>query len=305
MVSTFTPNIQIEEPARGDDTGSWDTPVNNNSTLLDLVAGGIATIGLNNSNVILSAAQYRSRMITFNSTLTASVTITFPTSFIKDTKIKHICTGSSAFTITLQTTAAGGQVIAVPPGQVVDVYNDGTNLTFLNFGGPIGSYWDYAGSSVPNWVSGCSPQQPYLQCNSTTFSATTYPVLAIVLGSTTTPDARGRVRAALDQGAARLTSVITDTVGSAGGDQNLQSHSHANTLNDLGHTHNYNATNSGIVATAGVSGGGPPNYFNTGAQTSGSNNSTPMSITNASAGSGGGANVQPTYRGGLTLIRAG
>jgi hypothetical protein len=26
MASTFTPNIQLEEPARGDDVGTWDTP---------------------------------------------------------------------------------------------------------------------------------------------------------------------------------------------------------------------------------------------------------------------------------------
>ncbi|MEH2547137.1 hypothetical protein V1283_003782 [Bradyrhizobium sp. AZCC 2262] len=28
MVSTFTPNIQLEEPARGDQVGFWHTPVN-------------------------------------------------------------------------------------------------------------------------------------------------------------------------------------------------------------------------------------------------------------------------------------
>jgi hypothetical protein len=91
MASTFTPNIQLEEPARGDDTGVWDTPVNSNSTLLDLTIGANSVIGLNNSNVTLSAAQFRSRMITFNSTLTASVTITFPSTFIKDYKIFNQC----------------------------------------------------------------------------------------------------------------------------------------------------------------------------------------------------------------------
>jgi hypothetical protein len=34
MVSTFMPNVQLEEPARGDDI--WDTPMNNNTGAIDL-----------------------------------------------------------------------------------------------------------------------------------------------------------------------------------------------------------------------------------------------------------------------------
>jgi len=204
MVSTFTPNIQLEEPARGDDVGTWDTPVNNNMTLIDLVCGAINTISLNNSNVILTAAQYKSKQITFNSTLTASVIITFPTSFTKSYEIQNLCTGTSAFTITLQTTASGGQVIALPPGETIDCFNDGTNLKFKNLD-RIGSYWDYAGSSVPAWVSGCTVP-PYLYCNGATFSSSIYPQLAIILGSTTLPDHRGRANFYLNDGTGRLTS---------------------------------------------------------------------------------------------------
>src|SRR5581483_5753156 len=117
MASTFTANINLEEPARGDDVGTWDTPVNNNMTLVDLVAGGQSKITLNNANVTLSAAQFQSNIITFQSTLTGSVTITFPSTFKKPYTVEHLCTGSSAFTITLQTTVAGGQAIVCPPGR--------------------------------------------------------------------------------------------------------------------------------------------------------------------------------------------
>src|SRR5882724_6785291 len=189
MVSTFTPNIQLEEPARGDDVGVWDTPVNSNMTVVDLVAGGIATITLNNSNVVLSAAQFRSNFLVLVSTLTGSVALTFPTSFVKPYSVQNACTGSSAFVITLGTTASGGQVICCPPGQITDFFNDGTNIKFKNLGGPVGSYWDYAGSSVPAWVSGCSIP-PYLNCDATTFSSGQYPALLAILGSTTLPDSR-------------------------------------------------------------------------------------------------------------------
>src|ERR1700694_1424104 len=139
MASTFTPNIQLEIPARGDQVGVWDSPVRSDLTLVDLVVGGITTIGLNNSNVVLSAAQFQSAAITFNSTLTGSVTITFPTSFTKPYRIRNQCTGSSAFTITMQTTAAGGQAICAPPGESIECANDGTNLYFHNLD-RVGTY---------------------------------------------------------------------------------------------------------------------------------------------------------------------
>src|SRR5882757_1369630 len=204
MVSTFTPNIQLEEPARGDQVGVWDTPVNGNMTEIDLVVSAINTISLNNSPVVLAAAQFQSKGITFNSTLTGSCAITFPTSFKKSYEIFNTCTGSSAFVITLGTTAAGGQQIACPPGEIVDVVNDGTNIKFKNLG-RVGSYWDYAGSSVPAWVSGCTVP-PYLDCNASTFSAATYPSLAVILGSTTLPDFRGRAPLYLNEGTGRLTT---------------------------------------------------------------------------------------------------
>jgi hypothetical protein len=84
----------------------------------------------------------------------------------------------------------GAGVVALPhqqSGQIVDVLNDGSNLRFKNLGGPIGSYWDYAGSSNPAWNSGCTVP-PYLNCDGSTFSAATYPSLAVILGSTTLPD---------------------------------------------------------------------------------------------------------------------
>ncbi len=222
MVSTFTPNIQLEEPARGDQVGVWDTPVNSNMTVLDLVSGGNATISVAAGSVVLAAAQYQARRLTLSSTLIASVTITFPTSFTKSYDIFNSATGSSAFIITLQTTAAGGQVICAPPGECVEVFNTGTGLRYKTLD-RVGAYWDYAGSSVPAWVAGCTVP-PYLNCDGSTFSATTYPALAAILGSTTLPDCKGRTRYTLDQGAGRISSAATvgfsgSSVGASGGAQ--------------------------------------------------------------------------------------
>lgn len=320
MVSTFTPNIQLEEPARGDDVGVWDTPVNNNMTVVDLVAGGIATIGLNSSPVVLSAAQFQSKGIVFNSTLTASVSITFPTSFKKSYEVTNACTGIN-FVITLGTTAAGGQVIAVPPGETIDVVNDGTNLKYKNLG-RVGSYMDFAATAVPGWITACTVP-PYLNCDGTSFSSATYPVLAVVLGGTTLPDARGRTRHALNQGTGRVTaggnSIDGNTLLAGGGTQSLLQ------VN----LPNVNFVNSGIAADATLS----FNYgynslsaltpiqfamgtYNTGGSFAAHNGNGGVGglvgintvITSQGVSNSGGASqvfCSPGFIGGITLIRAG
>lgn len=203
-MSTFTTAKNLEQVARGGDVGTWDTPENSNWGIVDAALGQAATIGLNNSNVALSSPQYQCAELIFNSTLTGSVAITFPSTFTGPYIIQNLCTGTSAFTITLQTTVAGGQVVGCPGGDSFNVINDGTNIKFHNIG-RIGTYWDYAGSSVPNWVSACTVP-PFLNCDGTTFSSATYPVLAMVFGGTTLPDRRGMTGYTLNQGTGRVTS---------------------------------------------------------------------------------------------------
>jgi microcystin-dependent protein len=306
MVSTFTPNIQLEEPARGDDVGTWDVPVNNNMTLIDKVVGAIATVGLNNSNVILSSPQYESKTIIFNSTLTGSVTITFPTSFIKSYEIYNQCSGSSAFTVTLQTTVAGSQVICAPPGETVDAINLSGNMVYKNLG-RVGSYWDYAGSSVPSWVSGCSIP-PFVNCDGTVISSATYPALTTILNGTTLPDARGRTRAALNQGTGRFTTGAGGLDGntnlSGGGADAItlatsQIPAHIHGVTDPGHSHS-------VAEGSNLGNQAQPAACNTpGLGVNAPTNSAVTNITINSAGGGGGhSNVSPTLIAGITMIRA-
>ena len=304
MVSTFTPNINLEEPARGDDVGTWDTPVNNNMTLLDLSVGANTAVGLGSGNVTLSIAQYRSAVLTFNSTLIQNTTVTFPSTFTKPYLVGHVATGSSAFTITLATTVSGGQVVAIPPGEYVGVANDGTNIKFTTGLDRVGAYADFATTSVPAWISACTVP-PYLQTVGGTFSSATYPQLAIFLGGTTLPDSRARARIALDAGTNRVTAGVSgisgNTLFAAGGDQNLTSHNHG--LTDPGHNH---AVTGGIFAfpDASASAGGAG-----GVETGTVLNSIAISnhvtgITIANAGGGASQNMPPAYVGGITMIRA-
>lgn len=311
MVSTYTPNIQLEEPARGDYVGTWDTPVNSNMTLIDLVSAGLTTINAAAGSVVLAAAQFQCETIVINSTLLASITLTFPTSFTKQYTIYHNATGSSAFTITLGTTSASGNVLCAIPGEYIDVINLGSaGIVYKNLG-RVGSYVDIATSSMPNWVTGCT-LPPYLACTGATFSSASYPQLATILGSTTLPDMRGRTRIALDAGAGRVSSASAgfspDTVAAGGGAQSvtlatsqIPAHTHANTLTDPGHSHfgqfSFNGSGGGAAITIVAGGFGLTQSVQT--------STTGISITNASAGGGGAHSVmQPTLAAGITMIRA-
>jgi Phage Tail Collar Domain len=308
MVSTFSSNIQLEEPARGDDVGTWDTPVNNNMTLLDLVCGGNTTISLNNANITLSAGQFKSKLIVFNSTLTGSVTITFPTSFTKSYEVYNACSGTSAFTITLATTASGGSAVALPPGEIKDVINTGVSMVFKNLG-YVGQYWDYAGSSLPNWVSACTVP-PYLYCDGSTFSSATYPQLTMLLGGTTLPDMRGRTRFSIDAGAGRLSSGTIgfnpNTALAAGGSQtatlqtsNLPPYTPAGTV--------ANTPPAVNIMIGGAGGAGPAfNQNPAAAALAGQNADT--SIFTGTPAAGQVSNplpiIPPALIGGITMIRS-
>lgn len=303
----YTANKNLEQVARGADVGTWDTPTNSNWGIVDQSFGGLATVALTNSPVILSPTQYQCAFINFTGAISANIAITLPAvgSFYT---IQNLTTNSSAFYVTMGTTAAGGQQIGLPPGEATEIFTDGTNVKYRALG-RVGTYWDYAGSSVPAWVSACTVP-PYLSCDGTSFSSATYPALASILGGTTLPDSRGRVRASLSQGTARLTTVISsDVVGAAGGDQNLQSHSHAAYIYDPGHTHTVQSAAANGAYIGGGSNGPVSGAYNTGSNTTGVrvNNQAGGAGTNdvtATAGTGSGGNVQPTYLGGITLIRA-
>lgn len=311
MVSTFTPNIQLEEPARGDDVGTWDTPVNSNMTVIDLVVGANATIGVGSGNVTLSAAQFRSAALIFNSTLIQNTTITFPSTFTKLYTALHTATASSGFTITLATTVSGGQAVAIPPSQGVQVYNDGTNIKFTGGLLPVGAYWDYAGSSVPNWVVGCTVP-PYLNCDGTTFASSTYPALAVILGSSILPDRRGTTGATLNQGTARITSAVSGLDGntrfSVGGDQNLTSHSHTGVTNSVQPTVNLGAQRAVAVAFGAVADPIPTTGANINVYASdkfAAVDAIQHSFTSSAAGTGAAQNMPPTTITGIVMLRAG
>jgi microcystin-dependent protein len=171
---------------------------------------------------------------------------------------------------------------AVNGGGVLYIYyNDGNSIQWVPCSPlpsatviPPGAIMDFAGAVAP---------AGWLLCDGSLLSRTAYSGLFAAIGTTygagdgTTnfaiPDARGRVTAAPDGTAGRLT-VFTATLGATGGDQNLVAHAHGpGTLQTADHLH----------AAGSVTAPSHAHTFTMG-------NTTPASYT-ARAGQGDGGNV--------------
>lgn len=158
----------------------------------------------------------------------------------------------------------------------------------------------YAGSSAPTG---------WLLCYGQTVSRTTYADLFGVVGTTYNtggeagtdfrlPDLRGRSVFGKDNMGGSTASRITagnsgitgTTLGAAGGDERLHSHTHTNTLTDPGHQHYLqgNATATNVASVAGGNSAGT-NINNAVTMSA----TTGITITNASSGSGSSQNVPP------------
>jgi microcystin-dependent protein len=269
--------------------------------------------------------QAANRIIKLVGTLSANCQITFPCpgSWI----VKNSCSGS--FTVTARAIGTGN-IIGLPPGEAVEVWNDGTDFDFMNLD-RVGIYMDLAVSTTPGWMSACTVL-PYLPCIGTaTYSASVFPTLAAMLGSTfggnginnfAVPDLGNRVRVPLGT---RLTTSVCgidgNTLGAAGGTAvaPLQPHVHGASVTDNGHRHfEFNTAGGGSIPTTAnqqptVSGnpGGDGSYTINGSaadatigQSSLATTNISVSIATAGASSPDG-NLQPTLVAGITFIRAG
>lgn len=306
MVDPVTVNRGYAIPTRGSDVGTWDTPINGDFNLIDQNLGALSTVSLTNANVTLTSDQYACGTIRLTGVLTGNVAVIFPTVQAWWT-IDNQTTGAFVATISI----GSGQVIAVEQGAAADILIDGTNVKFRNLP-PVGTYLDVCDAALPAWIAACTVP-PYLNCDGTTFNATTYPYLNTKLGGNTLPDIRGGSRASLNQGTSRITTAGSGIDGntrfSRGGNELSQAHTHAVNGNtggeSQGHVHGgvlTSFTQSGVAAggsflavqaiSAGVSGAQSQDHTHG------------ISLTSAAFGSGASQNMPPMTISGITLIRA-
>jgi len=316
MADPTTVNTSLAVPVRGTDTGTWDTPVNGNFTSIDSMFGGVLTIALSSTPVTLLSSQAINSVIRLTGTLLANVSITLPSLYKFWTIDNQIVNSPSSFCATLVSTS-GASIIGLPPS-IQDVFYDGTSIRYKNLG-QVGEYWDYAAGTVPTWVT-ASTVPPYLNCDGTSFSSATYPILTNLLGTTTRPDARGRSRYTLNQGSSRTTSsgagIDGNTIQAAGGNNGVTltaaqiptitsvNAAQAITVNTPGSN---SVPQTGGNISTGLPGSGTPFApISTGTWaplTSMSGNNA-ISVTSNNTGGSIFANASPAYVGGITMIRA-
>jgi hypothetical protein len=207
-----TVNIGLVVGNTGDMVGTWATLCTNpDYVAIDGYLGGIQTISAGSTPITLTSpaaytptpsggpTQAQNAVIRVTGTLTAGVQITLPLPGYMI--IENLTTG--AFVLSFRAIGSG-EVIAIQQGSIRHIYNDGTNVRFVNLP-DVGTYLDIAASTVPTWITSCT-KPPYLNCDGTTFNASTYPYLNTFLGGNTLPDLRGVARYTLNQGTGRLTT---------------------------------------------------------------------------------------------------
>lgn len=210
MADPTTVNIALAVPLHGSNVDTWDVPLNADFTAIDGFFGGVQTVSVSNAPVTLTSptgtvtpsagpSQSQNSVLVFTGTLTANVQVTLP--LPGPIIVTNLTTG--AFVLSFRA-AGAGEIIAIDQGISQRIYNDGTNVRFVDLP-PIGSYLDIAQSTVPAWITTCT-KPPFLLCNGGTFSAVTYPYLNTKLGGNTLPDLRGVSRYTLNQGTSRLTT---------------------------------------------------------------------------------------------------
>jgi len=267
MVDPTTVNTSLAIPIRGSDVGTWDLPVNGNFNAIDSMFGGVTTIALAAANVTLLSTQGQQAVIRFTGTLANDVQVVLP-NIIKGWTVDNRLTNSpsTGFVAQIVTPGSSFGIGAAPSNS--EIYYDGVGIYYRNLE-RVGTYVDFAGSQVPRWVSFCSGTQPYLLCNGTTFSSATYPILTSLLGSTTLPDARGRVRMMSNQGTGRVTVFNGDTLFLGGGDQQVQAHTHtgSGTTSDVSADHTH--TGSGSTPVSGTTSTESVFHTHTGSGTTG------------------------------------
>lgn len=341
MVGPFTPNAGFIVPNTGDLVDTWgEDATNPDYVAIDGMFCGVQTITLGSSPVTLTAesgftatpgagpTQSQNRVLRFSGTLTANVTVTLPipASYL----CENLCTGN--FTVTLRG-ATATEVVCLPPGEIVEVYNDGANVRFVGLG-RMGEMEHWAGiSAMPAWVTGCT-KRPYLLCDDTVYNIADYPFLGARFlaqfggnGLTTfaNPDMRGRVPLAYDGSANRITTagsgIDGDTIGAVGGAEtvtltagNIPSITSTNsaqsiTVNPSGSSSNYvaGAANSAGWTLSSAQGGGSvlvaatPNTTILNINSFSGNNSISVSYTNGSQTAVN--KVQPSIVTGIWVVK--
>jgi len=135
MVSTYTTNKNIEKVGNNDYIDNWDVPVNNNSDIIDAAFAGIHIVSLTSSNVTLTQDEAQNVCIRLTGTLSANVTVYFPSGVAGFYIVDNATSGSYTVTLASANPSAVYSALAVQSANTF-IWHDGTDV-FLADNAPI------------------------------------------------------------------------------------------------------------------------------------------------------------------------
>lgn len=329
MVNPTTVNVLLEAPVHGGEVDTWDQPVNRDWSAIDGLFGGVGIVGVTTGAVTLTKPaavavpapgpfQSQNRALRFTGALVGNVTVTIPIA------TKYVINNQTTGNFNLIFRALNvGDVVAVPQGCQMSVYNDGTDCFFADLG-KVGDMEFWAGlSAMPSWVAGCTVL-PYLLNDGSIYNFSDYPHLGARLGSAfggngiTTfgvPDDRGRVPLMYDGTGSRITvaggaGFNGQTIGVGGGAQGVtltaqQSPIMTGTGTGTGSTSAIGASNFALFPGSSVSsgsGGAIPTVTDSGTNALSVTVSS-LSVTVNAVGGALHSNVQPCQVAGIWVTK--
>ena len=133
MPSTYTTNKAIEKPANNSYIGTWNVPINNDWDIIDSAFGGTYNVSLSSSNVTLTQTNVQNTFINLSGTLTANVTVYFPSGVSGFYIVGNFTSG--AYTVTLA--SAGGGLLTVTATSLANtfIWSTGTNILLASNAG--------------------------------------------------------------------------------------------------------------------------------------------------------------------------
>ena len=224
-------------PTVGSDTSTWGGYLNNNFAYITQMFGTVLSVALSDGvTTNLSQSQTQNGTIQLTGTLTVQTIVTFP----NVSGYWNIDNRTVGGYVMITTASGTNATIGIPQGKTSQIYVDITSSTpgikFLNPADP-GTYWDYASGTAPAWLAGCTSngttaQLPWITCDGSAVSRTTYPYLYQAIGTTwgigdgtttfNVPDLRNRARVSVFPSTPLLTSPLNGaTVGAVSSAANV------------------------------------------------------------------------------------
>ncbi|HTV38598.1 MAG TPA: phage tail protein, partial [Xanthobacteraceae bacterium] len=213
MAESYTPNLGLTQIGTGDLVNAWGPVESTNKAIVDNAVAGMISINLpaqtGYPTVTLaftqgsSTQQLPNRRIVFTGALTSNTTVLLPQGRNFDFDIQNSTAGAFSVTLGVNNNSGGilGASVAVPQGQTMALYSDGTNI--VPDGNAVGGSLAVNGTvNATNdvQVSGVSVQLPsgimlpfggtgvpptgWLNCDGSAVSRTTYATLFGAIGTT-------------------------------------------------------------------------------------------------------------------------